>query len=268
MGNCKACRSEVEGAGGRTPLGREAESHLAACRDCRDFVRERAALRSLLAGLERVSAPDDFDVRLRARMAKRRGGGRGRFVFNFSFAPALSVAAAAVLVCAVAAALYVGRGRTGPEPVARQTETPSAPSVPSGAPASSPAESPAAVVPEQDSKGDELASLSGAESKQPRVRRAPVARASRAAESAGRSQARAEGRLASNTFVVRSAPVFEIKMPVPVGGSADSMRVVLKDENGSARVVPVRSVSFGSQELIARGPAGRRPAAANKEGVW
>ena len=252
MLNCKACRLEVEEAAGRSPLGRAAEGHLAACRACRDFVRERAALRSLLAGLERVSAPDDFDVRLRARMATRRGGGRGRFLFNFSFAPAFAVAAAVVFVCAVAAALYVGRGRTGREPVARQTETPAAPAA---APTS-----PTVTDAKPNPISVEVAGLGASESKQPRARR-PVA--ARVRVSAAKAPARAETGLASRTFSVGSSRVL-----VPVGGSADSMRVVLRDENGSARVVPVRSVSFGSEELIAGGPAGRRPAATSKEGVW
>jgi hypothetical protein len=261
MFNCKACRLEVEERGGRSPLGRGAESHLAACRDCRDFVRERAALRSLLAGLERVSAPDDFDVRLRARMAGRRDGGRSRFLFNFSFAPAIAVAASVVFVCAVAAALYVVRGRSDQQPVARRAEAPAAPAV-------APSSSPAPTAPEQNPRGDELVSLSVNEVKPPRVPRAAAARASRVRESARRAQARPEGGLASNIFSGGSAPVLEFPIAVPAGGSADSMRVVMRDENGSARVVPVRSVSFGSQELIASGPAGRRTAVTSKEGVW
>lgn len=253
MLNCKACRLEVEEAAGRKALGREAESHLAACRDCRDFVRERAALRSLMAGLGRVSAPEDFDVRLRARMARRRDGGRGRFLFlsNLSFAPAFAVAAAVVFVCAVAAALYLGPGRSAQQPVARQTETPAAP-------AAAPSSSPAVVTHNQDSTSGEVVSVS--QPKQPRARRPVV---TRAREAAAKVPARAETGLVSRTYSVGSSRVL-----VPVGGSADSMRVVLRDENGSARVVPVRSVSFGSQELIANRPAERRRAAKSKEGVW
>lgn len=257
MGNCKACRLEVEEAAGRVPLGRGAESHLAACRDCRDFVRERAALRSLLAGLERVSAPDDFDVRLRARMARRGDGGRGRFLFNFSFAPAFAVAASVVFVCAVAAALYLGRAGQGP--AARHAVTPAAPA--SAAPASSPAE----VVSKPGSGGAELAGSGLSEPKPPRARR-PFAQ--RGGESAARAGKRAEAGLDSRTYSVGSSRVLAPAVAVPVGGSADSMRVVLRDENGSARVVPVRSVSFGSQELIANGPEGRRTPATTKEGVW
>src|SRR3712207_5392358 len=123
MANCKTYRREIEEAAGRAPLGREAEAHLAACGACRDFLRERAALVGLVGGLGRVAAPDDFEIRLRARMAGRRDSGRGHFFgLNFAFTPGLAAAASFVFVFALAAVLYYGRGPSGEPPVARGTQ--------------------------------------------------------------------------------------------------------------------------------------------------
>ena len=55
---------------------------------------------------------------------------------------------------------------------------------------------------------------------------------------------------------------------IPVRTSPESLRVVLHDERGAARVVPVRTVSFGAQELVAREGSRTRPPLADKEGVW
>lgn len=251
MANCKTCRREIEEAAGRAEPGRAAEAHLAACGACRDFLKERAALVGLVGGLGRVAAPDDFDIRLRARMASHRDGGRGHFGFNFPLAPSLAAAAAFVFVVGLAAVLYYGRGPSGGRPVARQEQ----PADNAPAPAAAPSPSRPFDV-ERASLGEEI-------KKGATPARRAVARQPRRREFLRKEPAKVAGP-ESRDYAVGSAR----QLSIPVGTASDSMRVVVRDEDGSPRVVPVRSVSFGAQELIASGQAGARPAAKSKEGVW
>jgi hypothetical protein len=57
-------------------------------------------------------------------------------------------------------------------------------------------------------------------------------------------------------------------MRIALGANAEPLRVVLRDERGATRVVPMRAVSFGSQELIAREGPSRRAPVTDREGVW
>ena len=49
-------------------LSRQAQTHIARCDDCRAFQAERARLLDLVGGLHPITAPADFDLRLRARL--------------------------------------------------------------------------------------------------------------------------------------------------------------------------------------------------------
>jgi hypothetical protein len=53
---------------------------------------------------------------------------------------------------------------------------------------------------------------------------------------------------------------------IQLGTSAGTLRVVLRDERGT--LVPMRTVSFGSQEPLSRETASRRANAKDDEGVW
>ena len=59
-----------------------------------------------------------------------------------------------------------------------------------------------------------------------------------------------------------------ISPPFPVKASGEPLRVILRDERGAERVVPMRSVSFGSQDVLARGAATRPSATVDVGGVW
>jgi hypothetical protein len=62
--------------------------------------------------------------------------------------------------------------------------------------------------------------------------------------------------------VVSNAPAQGIQL----GTAAGTLRVVLRDERGA--LVPMRSVSFGSQEPLSRQTATGRVSAKDDEGVW
>src|SRR5439155_8036638 len=64
---CRATRREIDEGGEQ--LSAPALQHVASCAPCLAFQSERARLRGLLTSLEPVTAPADFDFRLRARIA-------------------------------------------------------------------------------------------------------------------------------------------------------------------------------------------------------
>ena len=69
--NCKLCQHEIDQIELGQAFNREAAKHLESCGACRSFKNERESLRILLASLERVAAPANFDSRLRARLLAR-----------------------------------------------------------------------------------------------------------------------------------------------------------------------------------------------------
>lgn len=104
--NCKKCRREIDETDKDQRISDEALAHVAACTPCRTFRAERIALREMVGSLGVVSAPADFDFRLRARLAAEKSVHPS--LARRIFAPtshAIAIAAAFVLIVAVAVAL-------------------------------------------------------------------------------------------------------------------------------------------------------------------
>src|SRR4051812_5480464 len=100
--NCKTCRIEIEETGASESLSQRAQAHLSSCRACRAFRDERQSLQRLVGSLSPVSAPADFDFRLRARInAAKTAGGNGFSWRTFlASAPAIGLAASFALLVA------------------------------------------------------------------------------------------------------------------------------------------------------------------------
>jgi hypothetical protein len=265
MSECKAYRREIEEAADGGALSPGVRAHAALCRACGGELRRGESLRALVGGLGKVEAPADFEFRLRARMAAAKSGGeRGRFGgrWLYGFAP---VAVAACFVV-VSATLYF-----------RQAVRPAT----NGAHAVAVAPAWNAEPERAPSVNDEQhgrAGLTVAGGRVAQASRTDEVVALRTQKSARQSGARgrqtrevalkAEGRtgLAPRTIEisVTGAPVIT---GIPVKASAEPLRMILRDERGAERVVPMRSVSFGSQDFLSRGGAAR-PAATEVGGVW
>lgn len=100
--DCRAMRREIDQSELGQRLSEQAEMHLASCGACARFRAERSHLRELVGSLAPVAAPADFDVRLRARIA-RENATRSRQPFFFRFAmstPGIAVAALVVMLVA------------------------------------------------------------------------------------------------------------------------------------------------------------------------
>jgi hypothetical protein len=282
MSECKVFRTEIDGAADGGALGPRAAAHAASCAACDDELRGRDALRGLVRGLGRVEAPADFEYRLRARMARSKPGG-GRGVFGGLF-PVSGLAWAAVAVCVLSltAAVYFRQARPA---------TQSAPNVAESAPAPQPPTSPGsgesntagqkATQPSEQAGGGQTAAVVSNAPVVPR-RASNVQRGAsqpRERELAPRDARVAPAQGGTVDFVVRgahvqlpvlnpansAAPRFQAQ-GVQLGTTAGTLRVVLLDERGA--LVPMRSVSFGSQEPLSRQAAGARVSTQDDEGVW
>src|SRR5215471_15896512 len=107
---CREVRREIDQSELGQSLSANAESHMAACPACVEFRRERSRLRELVGALTPVTAPADFDMRLRARLARERDVPPQPFIFRFVMSTP-GIAIAAVLVLVVGTVVFLSQRR-------------------------------------------------------------------------------------------------------------------------------------------------------------
>lgn len=283
--NCQKFKIEIEDKDLRRELLSEAgEAHAATCASCRVFSEERLALRRLVGGLDKVSAPADFDFRLRARMAAARSEAAPRAAwFNFSPA-ALSWPLAGCLALVVSASLYFQQGRpdtpTPATPSAGQSRTQSQPPQTSLAEAARQSDQamhddtrPSVSVNKETRPGVEIASS--------KISTAPERRRALPSRLAGRTGVeRASRQIEDSTFtsLIGSTPRFAASgvarsegalIPVQLDAPEGQLKVLLRDTSGGARTISVDSVSFGSRDVIGRpGATYTKASLSSNQGVW
>jgi hypothetical protein len=224
----------------------------------------------LLGGLERVAAPDDFEFRLRARMARQRAAEKS-WLGRLKFAP--GVAAAAVAVCLLAAsAFYFKVPRGTDDSVAARQEAPAADA------SSAATDDHVAPTKEVADVSRERPSAEEFDAARPDKARQNLRAA--AVESGGRRSApRPRRALREDNFGVRVAAVIDggegvanatdsATQTVALRTSPETLRVVMRDERGGSYVLPMRSVSFGAQGPVGRDARIVRASHTDKEGVW
>ena len=270
---CKAVKREIEEAAENALPTESVRAHLLTCTACRVFSRERAALKGLMASLGAVEAPDNFDWRLRARLAEARSETRRPFRFTPFTASAPSIAVAASFVILVMATIVYKQFGQEPENVSQPASV-----------AQAAKENPTAVEPAGNS--DSLAPLQdkqGAAATNPGAVASTRGRNTRPARSnlARMETANASGsqRIFSNDFGSRGAqdlvpsalnnsltgagPV----ITVPVRSSGQPARLQFEDGLGAKRTLSLNPVNFGGQEAIERRDAARLvPTSA--QGIW
>ncbi len=265
--DCKLCRVEIEVAGANAPPGRAAGAHLAGCDACRAFQAERASLRGLVAGLARVDAPNDFEFRLRARLATE-ATPRERSGWQAYFPRAAWAAAALCLLIAVGVSLRPRRQET-PAVAAVDSQTPTVAAVAGGSEQSpevkqSQDDSPDGMSPDRGGAIETAAGMTGVRvnnrRRDRRVRRQtivpPAVLEEIATESGGVE------RFAEHSRSVIGGTIIAL----PVSAEERPLQVTFKDMRGASRVVRVDPVAFGSREPNVTGA--RVVNAAHKQGVW
>src|SRR3954468_12499056 len=105
---CRQVRHEIDQTELRASLSAGSQAHVETCAACAGFRDERVRLREIIGGLRPVTAPADFEMRLRARIARERDLPKQSFIFRFvTSTPAIVVAA--VLVIVVGAIVFMSQ---------------------------------------------------------------------------------------------------------------------------------------------------------------
>ena len=269
MSDCKVYRREiVEGFDGE--MSRGARAHAGSCRACADELRGRESLRALVRDLGKVEAPSDFEFRLRARMTASGVKGRRAPLRGLRLIYAFAPVAAAACFLVVSTALYLRQAsRTSPAESTSVNVAESARNTTAGQAAAPPA---IGEVKETERMGTEIVDVASKsvtpEGQQAIQRRRAAARQSR--EVAARLNVRAAmSQRNTADFSVTQAPVITGRgMTITLKTTAEPMRMILRDERGAGRIVPMRTVSFGSQQFMARESMSRQATVAENEGVW
>src|SRR5262249_10147571 len=222
--NCEVIRQERDELALGETISAAAAEHLRECVECREFNEKQTRLRQIVGGLGTVSAPPDFDFRLRARLANDANGA----AFHFWPLARRSLAFVAVLLVFVIGAIVVrnvfkrpvqnnqlatDQHSTAPEPRA----------VPTVEQREQPNPAPQIVVTSSDKPSQ---SIKG--ERPPRIKRPLVAE--------DFSNTRAEvinGREPSGAFEV-----------LPLDSSLQSFKLSLDDGRGNARTIFVPPLNF------------------------
>jgi hypothetical protein len=275
MSDCKVFRREIGEASGRGDLAGAVAAHADSCHACGETLREREAVRGLVRGLARVEAPADFEFRLRARMAaaevKGRRGPFGGLRLVYKFAPV----ALATAFLIVSGALYLRQTPNGSRAGAPAGDAGEVASNATGAQTKAPAArvdsqnstaapGKAAPVEVADRTDGPKSHMAKATAPRPQHTARRSTEAARVTGGAGQVEA-----LNTTVASVSSAAVIRGRtLSIPMETGAAPLRLLLRDERGAMRLVPVRSVSFGAQDVIARDGARRQTPAVDDEGVW
>jgi hypothetical protein len=279
--NCQTCQFEIEELEMNEGLSDEARAHLSVCAVCRAFHDERQALKRLVGSLEAVSAPHDFDFRLRARLAAAKEAGNHRFSWRsfISSAPAIGLAATFALLIAGFVVYNQMKSKTAvnnrPGELARQ-EAAANPAQKGG---SSVSETTASMV------GPEVSQPGGQDKPASTVFTAGVdagpSRSTVASKTLARRKPRqldsgaTQGILTNETAVRAAAQIvpngaspFNMAsqriVELPVRSASQPMRVFVDDRDGAKRTLTLEPVIFGSQDFTGR----ERPSIASSQGIW
>ena len=237
---CRATRQEIDEGGGR--LSGQALRHVASCAQCLAFQNERARLRELLTSLEPVTAPADFDFRLRARIAAQTEKlGLRSFFGGFALStPAMAVAALVIIALGGSIVWIKQRGAKQASTVA--VNSTSQVKVRNSTTADNLPQSKQADVPDSATPASTKGTNADApnylvQGRKPQFRDPGLSQSGRSSRDLSASSAPSLKQSQNPGAVYVSAPV-------------KPMVLSLQDNNGATRRISLPPVSFGSQRLL------------------
>lgn len=216
--------------------GPDVTAHLDECADCRDFHRRQTKLRRMVGSLGTVSAPPDFDFRLRARLANEGSATIHLTSAYWPFARRAFAMVAAVIVLATGVVVVrnVMNNPPGNPIVATDDGARSLP--PAGETTDRHVtDTPPPVADSKPSRNKSERSARGGRTKRPL---AAVDFSSQRAEVIGAFD------------LVETADATAI---FPIDASLQPLRVSLDDGRGNARTISVPTIRFGSQRILPNG---------------
>jgi hypothetical protein len=248
--DCQNVCREIEEAVTGEQLTRSVREHLSRCAACAKFSNEQRQIREMVASLEPIEAPADFDFRLRARLAESRSSRLGlfsgnRFMGGFGIR---SVAfAALVLLLGFAVVLMNVRSRGNESrPVAAN-----GPSTQAGSQTSHQNQN--ELREEAPSARTEIAVNSPTNDTSQRNGSSILPHA--VARNARNARVKATDLSATPAQVLRPTETALGSSVFPLGASYQSLKVSVDDGRGSSRTISLPTVSFGSSRVLARNPA-------------
>jgi hypothetical protein len=239
---CREMRREIDQSELRQTLSADAEAHLAQCAACAAFRDERFRLRELVGALEPVVAPADFDVRLRARIARERDTHQQPFIFRLVMSTP-AIALAAVLVMVVGTIVFLNQRNRTPTPAVASTTEDKA-TVPAGPVPEVAVKSDVSPVNETAVNGTEGPSVIPPEAPRRLNVTAKNITKSGPATNAGPEVYESEV-TGAQTFRLSPDRAGEVSLTAPV----KPMIVTMYDERGGSRKIQLPPISFGSQRL-------------------
>jgi hypothetical protein len=222
---CRFTRQQIDELElGKRPSER-AIAHLSLCAGCRDFRAERNELRQLVRSLEPVGAPADFEMRLRARIARGQSPSRQEPLFaRLIRTPAL--AAAALFVMVGGTLVWVAQRDIEPSATVATVQQPS--------PLAQPSDSNTTTSVVRDTTDASKSSDEVAEN----VPSVPA------------RKHRAGSRVRSQDYSVLPADPIRQSDQAYVNAPSKPVVFALEDERGTKRKIALPPVSFGSQSLV------------------
>ena len=239
--NCQKVRRVIEATDRGDFLNLAVAEHIKRCPACEKLNDEHLKLRNITANLGTVEAPADFDLRLRARLARANAEdvrpGFGRLTFG------LRSAAFASLMVVFGGAMLIANLRTAEHP----TPNPAIekPAVNQPVAAATP------FQPTLGSPGLTTPSLSSD--------------TLRASNGNKRSRTGSRDMASGRAPVVRSNELTAHASDFPIDASSQPVKVSLDDGRGSSRTISVPTVSFGSQRVLSQNNS---PLVASARGAW
>jgi hypothetical protein len=252
---CRATRQEIDESGEQ--LSAQALRHVASCAPCLAFQNERARLRELLTSLEPVTAPADFDFRLRARIAAQAESvGPRSFFSGFALStPAMAVAALVIVALGGSIVWIEQRGAKQAQPVAVNSlsQVKEGTSTAADGPPSKQADMPDSTTKASTTGTNADAPTYLAQGRKPQFKDAGLSQTGGSSRdlSAGSATSIKQGQNPGAVYV--SAPV-------------KPMVLSLQDDNGATRRISLPPVSFGSQRLLVGSRA--VPVSSTNDRVW
>jgi hypothetical protein len=229
---CREVRREIDQSELGQSLSANAEAHMAVCAPCAEFRGERLRLRELVGALTPVTAPPDFDMRLRARLAREREVPHQPFIFRFVISTP-GIVMAAVLLLVVGTIVFISQRR---------------PQSPSLASAHDPIVSPApAPVVATNDKTPETPPIVPLNRNQDKPKQSPlVLRNTPRVRVPINPLPESEDLTARGAQTVRATTrAGEVSLVAPL----KPMVVTMYDEHGATKKIQLPPISFGSQRL-------------------
>ncbi len=257
---CREIRSEIEDAGHDQPLSFEASAHMRRCGQCEIFFEQQLKLRQIVASLGTVVAPNDFEFRLRARLAgeKRSPATTGKFSFSLRAAAFASVV---LLVGVIMLAVGWRPAMNGSGEVA-QGDSKSAVAQPAASGSTSELTAGNGSKTAIDSVSTHFVNPTGttqhANGRNP-SRRAELKTAS------NRAASRDLGKSSAKVVKIDELVAADGHTVFPIDAAPQSVKVSLDNGRGTPKTISVPGVSFGSQRTLSQNSS---PLMASSRGAW